>query len=310
MMDSVKITAKKIKALKIQGASKVREKAINALVSQTLNSKQTNPTLFRKEFLKNAKILFDARPTEPALRTGIRILKKSISGKHLSVEQMKKIIKKTDEGYGLNRKQAMKKMSKYGAKLIPKGSTIMTLCHSHSVIDVLIRAKKNIDHVYCLETRPLFQGRMTASDLSKAGIKTTLIIDNAASTVLKKCDFFFTGADALLADGDVVNKIGTNQISTLCKRYDTKHYAVTSTHKFEPSSFFGNDEPIEQRALSEVLPKKISKVAVANPAFDRTDSSLIEGIICEKGVFPPEVLSSKLYDSLNLDKHELDFLKL
>ena len=56
---------------------------------------------------------------------------------------------------------------------------------------------------------------MTARDLSKAGIKTTLIVDNAASTVLKKCDFFFTGADAMLADGDIINKIGTNQISTL-----------------------------------------------------------------------------------------------
>ena len=210
----------------------------------------------------------------------------------------------------LNRKKAMGRMSSYGAKLIPKGSTVMTLCHSHSVIDVLIKARKKIDHVYCLETRPLYQGRMTANDLSKAGIKTTLLVDNAASTVLKKCDFFFTGADALLADGDVVNKIGTNQIATLCRRYETKQYVVTSTHKFEPATFFGRDEPIEQRSAKEVLPKKILKVEVLNPAFDRTDSSLIEGIICEKGVFPPEVLASKLYDSLDLDKHEIDFLKL
>jgi len=309
-MDSVKTTAKKIKAIQIQGASKVREYAILALVNETLNSKQKTPAEFRKEFLKNSKLLFDARPTEPALRTGIRILKQSISEKKLSVSQMKKNILQTDKKYEINRKNVMKKMSGYGAKLIPKGSVILTLCHSHSVVDVLIKAKKNIDHVYCLETRPLYQGRITATDLSKAGIKTTLIVDNAASTVLKKCDFFFTGADAFLADGDIINKIGTNQISTLCRRYETKHYSVTSTHKFEPGTFFGNDEPIEQRETSEVLPKKIPKVKVLNPAFDRTDSSLVEGIICEKGIFPPEVLASKLYDSLDLDKHEIDFLKL
>jgi len=260
--------------------------------------------------LKNSKLLFDARPTEPALRTGIRILKKSISDKKLSVSEMKKNILQTDKKYEKNRKDAMKKMSTYGAKLIPKGSVIMTLCHSHSVINVLIKAKKNIDHVYCLETRPLYQGRITATELSRAGIKTTLLIDNAASKVLKKCDFFFTGADAILADGDVINKIGTNQISTLCRRYDTKHYSVTSTHKFEPATFFGEDEPIEQRAINEILPKKIPHVEVLNPAFDRTDSSLVEGIICEKGVFPPEILASKLYDDLNLDEHEIDFLKL
>ncbi len=309
-MDSVKITAKRIRELKIQGASKVREKAISSLVDQTLKSKQTNPEAFRKEFLKNSALLFNARPTEPALRTGIRILKKAISNKTLTVEQMKKIIKKTDNDYEIDRKHAMKKMSEYGAKLIPKGSIILTLCHSNTVVDVLIRARKNIEHVYCLETRPLYQGRMTASDLSKAGIKTTLIVDNAASTVLKKCDFFFTGADAILADGDIINKIGTNQISTLCKRYDTKHYVVSSTHKFEPATFFGKDEPIEQRNPSEVMAKKIPKVSVMNAAFDRTDSSYIEGIICEKGVFPPEILASKLYDSLKLDEHEIDFLKL
>ena len=59
-----------------------------------------------------------------------------------------------------------------------------------------------------------------------------------------------------------------------------------------------------------MLAKKIPKVSVMNAAFDRTDSSYIEGIICEKGVFPPEILSSKLYDSLKLDEHEIDFLKL
>jgi len=309
-MDSVKITAKKIKQLKIQGASKIREKAIAALVNESLKSKATSPAHFRKAFLKDATLLFNARPTEPALRTGIRIIKKSISEKKLSVQEMKNIISNANEKYEAGRKKSVKKMSSYGAKLIPKGSTILTLCHSHTVIDVLVKARKNIAHVYCLETRPLYQGRITASELARAGIKTTLIVDNAASTVLKKCDFFFTGADAFLADGDVINKIGTNQISTLCKRYDTKHYVVTSTHKFEPATFFGKEEPIEQRNPSEVLAKKIPKVSVMNPAFDRTDSSYIEGIICEKGVFPPEVLSSKLYDSLKLDEHEIDFLKL
>ena len=309
-MDSVKITAKKIKELKIQGASKVREKAIESLVNESLKSKTTTPSQFRKEFLKNSALLFNARPTEPALRTGIRIIKKSISEKKLNVEEMKKIISSANQKYEAGRRKSVKKMSSYGAKLIPKGSTILTLCHSHTVVDVLIKARKNIAHVYCLETRPLYQGRITATELAKAGIKTTLIVDNAASTVLKKCDFFFTGADAILADGDVINKIGTNQISTLCKRYDTKHYVVSSTHKFEPATFFGKDEPIEQREASEVLAKKIPKVNVMNAAFDRTDSTYIEGIICEKGVFPPETLASKLYDSLKLDEHEIDFLKL
>ena len=309
-MDTIDKTVKQIKNLQIQGASKIREKAVDSLVKTSTSSRAKSPAQFRKEFLSNSKKLFEARPTEPALRTALRIFKKSISHNHLNVEQMKKAIKQTDVMYDKEREVSLKKMSKYGAQLIKRNSVILTLCHSHSVIDVLIKAKNKIDQVYCCETRPLYQGRQTAKDLAEVGIDVTLLVDNAASTIMKECDYFFTGADAFLGDGDIVNKIGTNQISTLCKRYEVPHYAVCSTHKFEPSSFFGKDEPIEQRNFHEVLSRKIKGIKVMNPAFDRTDSSLIGGIVCEKGVFPPEVLASKLYDKLNLDKHETDFLKL
>jgi eIF-2B alpha/beta/delta-like uncharacterized protein len=308
-MDLIDKTVRDVKSLKIQGASKVRECAVIALVKTMLDSKKENPKEFRKEFLKNSKKLFDARPTEPALRTALRIFKKSISNKNLSIEEMKQIIKKTNDDYEIDRKRAMQKMTKYGSELIKKDSTILTICHSHSVIDVLIKAKKNIKKVYCMETRPLYQGRITAKELAAAGINVTLIVDNAASTVMKQCNYFFSGADAFLADGDVINKIGTNQVSSLCEKYNVLHYSVMSTHKFEPATFFGKDEPIEQRSPEE-LGEKIPKVKILNSAFDRTDSDTIEGIVCEKGVFPPQVLASKLFDELKLDEHEKDFLKL
>ncbi|MDD4251262.1 MAG: S-methyl-5-thioribose-1-phosphate isomerase [Candidatus ainarchaeum sp.] len=309
-MDIIKKTVLDLKSLKIQGATNVRKKSLEALVKASLLSKFNNEKEFRQEFLKNAKKLFNARPTEPELRTSIRIVKKNISDKKLTVNEMKKIIESTVQEYEKNRGVAIEKMSKYGAELIKPNSTILTICHSSTVVSTLIKAKKKIAHVYCCETRPRFQGRITASELSKAGIKVTLIVDNAASTVLKKCDYFFSGADAFLADGDVINKIGTNQISILCKKYSTKHYVVLSTHKFEPSSFFGKDSPIEQRNSKEVLEKNIKGVEIINPAFDRTDSSLIEGIICEKGVFSPQLLAGNLYTELKLDKYEKNFLTL
>jgi ribose 1,5-bisphosphate isomerase len=309
-MNIIDNTVKDLKSLKIQGATNVRKKSLQALVKASVSSKAKNEKEFRKEFLKNSEKLFYARPTEPELRTSLRVVKKNISKKDLTLNEIKNIIKSTVFDYEKNRKIAIEKMSKYGSDLIRPNSTILTICHSSTVIKTLIKAKKKISHVYCCETRPRFQGRMTAKDLAQAGIKVTLIVDNAASTVLKKCDYFFSGADAFLADGDVINKIGTNQISVLCKKYSVRHYAVLSSHKFEPSSFFGKDGLIEKRSIYEIVDKKIKGVEIINPAFDRTDSSQIEGIICEKGVFPPQVLASKLYDLNNLDKYEKDFLKL
>ncbi|VVB76037.1 Ribose 1,5-bisphosphate isomerase [uncultured archaeon] len=313
-MGVVDKTAKQIKALKIQGASNIRKMAVEALLYASRESKAKTEEEFRKEFLKNAKILFYARPTEPELRTAIRVLKRSISRQGQSVEDLKRKIIHAAENYEKNRKEALEHIANYGAEMIQPGSTILTLCHSSSAVNMLIKAKKRIEKVYCCETRPLYQGRITARELKKAGIDATLIVDNAASTVMKKCDYFITGADAFLADGDVINKIGTNQVSTVCKRYEVKHYVVTSTHKFEPESFFGKAEPIEERSPDEVWELKgkngRGKVKIQNPAFDRTDSSMIEGIICELGIFSPTALASELYNKLKLERHHEEFLRL
>jgi ribose 1,5-bisphosphate isomerase len=315
-MDIVRQTVNKIKELKIQGASNVRDEAINALLKASVASKAENEEDFRREFLKNAQMLYTSRPTEPELRTGIRIVKKSISQKGLNVEEMKKKIIEAVKKYEHNRERAIEKMAEFGANLIENDSTILTICHSSTVVKTLIRAKKKIKKVYCVETRPLYQGRITAKELASAGIDVTLIVDNAASTVMKECDYFFSGADAFLADGDVVNKIGTNNINGLCTKYDVKHYVVMSSHKFEPATFLGKLEPIEERSANEVWEEKEKKkfgagrVKIKNMAFDRTDSAGIEGIICELGVFPPQVLASKLYSMLEVTKHEKDFLKL
>ncbi len=307
----VESTVRDIKALKIQGATNVRKKSVKALVLASEESKANNEREFRKEFLKNARSLFYARPTEPELRTALRIIKKSISKEGLSISQMKSKIIETSENYENDRQKSLRRIADFGAELIEPHSTIITHCHSSSVVDTLIKAKKKIDKVYCCEARPLYQGRLTVSDLTKAGINATLIVDSAASTVLKECDYFFTGADAILADGDVINKIGTNMVSTVAKRYETLHYVCASTHKFEPASFFGKAEPIEQRDIDEVWDKKSrGKVKILNPAFDRTDSKYIEGIITELGVFPPQQLTATLYKKLQLEKHHEDFLKL
>ncbi|MEK6958879.1 MAG: S-methyl-5-thioribose-1-phosphate isomerase [archaeon] len=310
-MGIIDTTVKDIIALKIQGASEVRKKAVEALVKSSQETKARKPDQFRKEFLDNTKMLANSRPTEPELRMAIRIIKKSISEKDISIEEMKIRILRAAKDYEQGRKDSLKLISQYGAEMIKSGSTVMTICHSRSVIDLLIKAKHKIKEVYCLESRPLYQGRMTAKDLSEAGLKVTLIVDNAASTVMKKCDYLFSGADAIMADGDVVNKIGTNQISMLCKAYGVKHYVAASTHKFEPASFFGKDEPIEHRNPEEVISdKERGSANVLNPAFDRTDASTIEGIITELGIFPPQVLAERLFEELGVNKHKQEFLRL
>ena len=148
-------------------------------------------------------------------------------------------------------------------------------------------------HVYCDETRPLLQGaRLTAFELSEAGVTTTLQCDNMASMLMKqgKIDIIFVGTDRVAANGDVANKIGTSAVAILAAYYHIPFYvcAPGSTLDFDTPS--GKEIPIEMRDPSEVAelwyrermaPKEID---IFNPAFDVTDHELVTGIITERGI--------------------------
>lgn len=147
--------------------------------------------------------------------------------------------------------------------------------------------------VYCDETRPLLQGaRLTAFELHGAGIDTTLICDNMASTVMKSglVNLVFVGCDRVAANGDTANKIGTSGVAVLAKHYGIPFYVCAPSSTIDMSLATGDQIPIEERAASEITEMWYKErmapegVKVYNPAFDVTDHSLITGIITEKGL--------------------------
>lgn len=148
-------------------------------------------------------------------------------------------------------------------------------------------------HVYCDETRPLLQGaRLTAFELSQAGIQTTVQCDNMASILMKsgKIDIIFVGCDRVAKNGDSANKIGTGGLAILAKHYGIPFYVCAPSSTIDLKTLTGDDIPIEMREGDEITemwykermaPEKID---VYNPAFDVADHRLITGIITEKGI--------------------------
>ena len=107
-----------------------------------------------------------------------------------------------------------------GAKRIRDGMLVFTHCHSSTVTRMLAKAKadgKNFS-VICTETRPAFQGRITAREMVELGIETIFIVDSAARSYMGNVDLVVVGADAITSEGNVVNKIGTSSIAVLAKR--------------------------------------------------------------------------------------------
>jgi len=248
---------KDIKEIKIQGARNIAKAALYAY------------SLFPTKSSKNK--LLSLRPTEPML---VNVLNK------LEKEHYKKILSHFGE--------AQNSINKNVFKLIKNNQTIFTHCHSTNVTQALIYAKKHGKkfQVYITETRPLFQGRKTAKELEKAGIKVTLFADSAAAIALEKqnkkdkiySDIIFLGADAILKEG-VINKIGSGMFAEIAKANKIPIYIIADSWKFSPKNV-----KIEERSFHEVWKRVPKHIKIRNPAFELIKKKYIRAIISELGI--------------------------
>lgn len=254
-----------IKTLKIQGAGNVARAAAEAL-------------LIRHD--KNAiKKLISLRPTEPYLRNTIKFV---TSHKDIS-QGVSRVLAHFD--------LAQEKIAEIGSKLIENGMTIFTHCHSNTVMQIFLKAKKQGKkfNVVCTETRPLFQGRITASQLAKAKIPVTLYVDSAARVALKKADIAFFGCDAITPT-KIYNKIGSEMFAIMAEQREVPLYIATDSWKFDPESIYGNEEKIEMRDTKEIWERPPKGVKISNPSFEKIDPKLVTGVISELGLLMKEAL--------------------
>lgn len=197
-----------------------------------------------------------------------------------------------------------KQIAKHGAGLISSGSRILTHCNAgHLAVSrygtalapiYLAQACGLNPKVYADETRPLLQGaRLTAYELMKFGVDTTLVCDNMAASLMSQgmIDMIMVGCDRIAANGDVANKIGTCGLAILANYYKIPCYVLGPTSTFDPHTPTGKDIVIEQRAASEVTDLHYAQrmapehIRVYNPAFDVTPAQLITAYVTERGVF-------------------------
>ncbi|MES2393921.1 MAG: S-methyl-5-thioribose-1-phosphate isomerase [Acidobacteriota bacterium] len=196
----------------------------------------------------------------------------------------------------------LKKLGALGAALFPDEGTILTHCNAGAlaacgygsalgVIRAAIEAGKKID-VFADETRPFNQGmRLTAWELVKDNIPTTLICDNMAGYFMGqgRIKAVIVGADRIAANGDTANKIGTYSVAILAKEHGIPFYVAAPYNTIDPNTATGAGIPIEERAAREVTHVKGVQVTpdgvnIANPAFDVTPAKSITAIITERGV--------------------------
>lgn len=291
MAEPIKTTAEKIKKLQIQGARNVAIAAVKAIKTIPETSKAKTKTEFIRQLEEAQKILSSSRETEPLMRNALRYLIFQIAkSKTTNILELRKLLVSNSDQFLADLNASRETIAQIGAKRIRNNSVVFTHCHSSTVIRLLSKAKEEGKkfEVICTETRPAFQGRITASELTDMGIKTTFIVDSAARTFIENVDIVIVGADAITSEGNVVNKIGTGGIAVLACEARKPFYVVSELLKFDPATLNGECEKIEQRNPTEVWNEAPTKLEVRNPAFDITPNKYIHGLICEEGIIPPQ----------------------
>jgi ribose 1,5-bisphosphate isomerase len=289
MVETVNVTAERIRMLQIQGARNVAIAAIKAVQTMAKETKAKNKAEFIAELAEAQRLLFASRITEPLMRNAIRwIIRQAQSRKQEKISQLTQAVFGDADSFLDNLELSREAIAEIGAKRIKDEMTIFTHCHSSTVTRMLAKAKRNgvKFKVICTETRPAFQGRITARELIELGVETTLIVDSAARSFMRNVDFVVVGADAITSEGNVVNKIGTGAIAVLANEARKPFYVVSELLKFDPETLQGQTEKIEERSPAEVWSEAPQGLLVRNPAFDVTPRKYIHGLICEEGIIP------------------------
>ena len=199
-----------------------------------------------------------------------------------------------------------RRIGELAVELVPAGGTVCTICNAGALATggmgtarapIYLRHERGgAPHVLVPETRPLLQGsRLTAWELSRAGVACTLLGDGMIASRLRRGDVAgaFVGADRIARNGDFANKIGTYALALAARAHGVPLYVLAPSSTIDRATARGADIPIEERAPDEVAGWRGRRtapegVAVWNPAFDVTPAELVTGFVTERGVLTPE----------------------
>jgi methylthioribose-1-phosphate isomerase len=302
-----------IRRLAVRGAPAIGVAAAMGIALGTERSKQTGTRQFATEFQKTCDLMAGTRPTAVNLFWAIERMKRCFSEGALageSVDQLKARLK--GEALRIHDEDvaSCRAIGAHGATLIPDEARILTHCNAGAlatagygtalgVIRGAIEAGKHVT-VLADETRPFLQGsRLTAWELMKDGIDTTVITDSMAGALMRdeQIDLVVVGADRIAANGDTANKIGTYTVAVLAREHGIPFYVAAPWSTVDLSTADGSRIPIEERHRKEVTHVGSNQIApngaqIRNPAFDVTPHRFITAIITERGIFHPPFLKT------------------
>jgi methylthioribose-1-phosphate isomerase len=305
--------ARAIRTMVIRGAPAIGVAAAMGLALGMRQSKATGTQKFAAEFHKTCELMAATRPTAVNLFWAIERMRRSFAAGALAGESVDQIKDRLDlESTAIHDEDvaSCRAMGAFGAEVVPDDARVLTHCNAGALatagygtaLGVIRGAVEKGKHVvvFADETRPFLQGaRLTAWELVRDGIQTTVITDNMTASLMHqgKVDLVVVGADRIAANGDTANKIGTYGVAVLAREHKIPFYVAAPLSTIDLKTPDGDHIPIEERNQREVTHIGGSQMTpdgalIWNPAFDVTPHRFIAGIITERGIFRAPYLES------------------
>jgi methylthioribose-1-phosphate isomerase len=300
--------AKAIRTMVIRGAPAIGVAAAMGIALGVRRSKAKGTPQLAVEFQKACALMAGTRPTAVNLFWAIDRMKRAFAEGAQSGESPEELARRLEaEARRIHDEDvaSCRAMGQHGTTIVPDGARVLTHCNAGAlatagygtaigVLRAAVEQGKRIA-VFADETRPFLQGaRLTAWELVREGIQTTVITESMAGPLMRdrEIDIVIVGADRIAANGDVANKIGTYTVAVLAREHDIPFYVAAPVSTIDLSTPDGAHIPIEERDQREVSHFGSSRVTpegakIRNPAFDVTPHRYITGIITEHGICHP-----------------------
>jgi methylthioribose-1-phosphate isomerase len=304
-LETIEEAAEAIRTLQVRGAPLIGIAAAMGLVAGLRKVRRGGRDAFLAQLRTAAAALSETRPTAINLRWALTRMIAAAEQTPGDAAALWDRLRVEATAIWEEDRAMCRRIGEAGLSLVPDGANVLTHCNAGALatggigtalapIYLAHEAGRRV-HVFVDETRPVLQGaRLTAWELSEAGVPCTLLADGAAGTLLRsaRVDLVFVGADRIAANGDFANKIGTYSVSVLARQHGVPFYCCAPSSTIDPATPDGDAIPIEERSADEVKAiagRAIAPRAVAafNPAFDVTPARYVTAFITERGLVHP-----------------------
>lgn len=305
---STEEVAAAIRDMVVRGAPAIGVSAAYGLALGATEAASRDAEAFEARMAELYELMGAARPTAVNLRWAVermRALHASCRRQGLDNETLARRLEEEARAIHDEDVAACRALGRHGADLVPQRARLLTHCNAGAlatagygtalgVVRAAVEAGKRV-HVLADETRPFLQGaRLTAWELLRDGIETTLITDSSAGSLMRRgeIDLVVVGADRIARNGDVANKIGTYPLAVLAREHAIPFYVAAPLSTIDFDCTDGEAIPIEERDAAEVrelfgtlvAPREVK---VRNPAFDVTPARYVTAIVTERGIARP-----------------------